>query len=380
MPCTLVVISGRSWRHNVPHAHPDNRATMIRSRLFRKALLLTILLLGIVCALIAAAAVWMAVSQHENELMNRAAVISEAVISSRPELFASLESAAIKPLIEQLPSMEGVRYAFVASPRGQVIAHTFPSAFPVVLQDHVATALPLQQGQSGRPVAREVSLDGFGRVLNVTTPVLNGSAGTLSIGMDPAMPLTAIQSPVSTILLVALAAFLCSSLSVWLYIRRIARPFDGLTRYADQLANHHSRTPLEVSPPDELGDLALTMENLGRRIDQLVSSRTGEIEAATRDLQEALSYLTVVLDTLGEGLLVSSDRGRVILYNPALERMLGREGVDLTGRLVEDVVGHDLDTLVRQSIHSRPPRNRAGQNHRFVRLELELPGSGAGSF
>ncbi len=350
---------------------------MIRSRLFRKVLLLTILILGIVCALVAAAAAWMAVSQHENELLNRAAVISETIIGSRPELFAGREGAAIKPLIEQLPSIEGVRYAFVASPQGQVIAHTFASPFPVVLQDALRTAPHLQKGHSGRPVVQEVTLDGFGRVLNVTTPVLNKSAGTLSLGMDPAVLRPAIRNTVSTILLVALAVFLSSSLGVLLYIRRIAGPLDGLTRYADQLANSRYRTPFTARPPDELGDLALTLEELARRIDQLLSSRTGEIEAATRDLKEALSYLTVVLDSLGEGLLVSSENGRVILYNPALEIMLGREGVDLTGRLVEDVVGHDLDTLVRQSIRSSPPLRGAGHNHQAVRLELELTGSGS---
>ena len=69
-----------------------------------------------------------------------------------------------------------------------------------------------------------------------------------------------------------------------------------------------------------------------------------QVAERTRELSSALAMQEAILERAGYGIVVSSPRGRIRLFNPAAEKMLGYRAEDVVGkrRLTEFFVGRDF--------------------------------------
>lgn len=80
-----------------------------------------------------------------------------------------------------------------------------------------------------------------------------------------------------------------------------------------------------------------------------VSQQARQLEDASTSLQEALAYLGVIVDTLVDGLLVTSCQGQITRCNPALSQMFGMDDGDLTGRSLRQTFNPELLDLTVQA-------------------------------
>lgn len=101
---------------------------------------------------------------------------------------------------------------------------------------------------------------------------------------------------------------------------------------------------------------------LGRQSEDLKQRRA--------ELEEALSYLRIILDQMADGLVVIDEARRIKLANRAFLRFFGLEGVRVSGETASDVLdpglaeelarGHDLNDGELREVELPLPGNRIG--------------------
>lgn len=136
---------------------------------------------------------------------------------------------------------------------------------------------------------------------------------------------------------VALSIAIATLLAI-LTTRAIARPIQKVTaiaRRASEEENFDLQTT--VATDDEIGSLAASLNQLIRRVKQLLS-----------DQQENNAFLNTIIDNLADGLLVTDADGRIARLNPALASMLVLPSTDLSGKPC-DVFDVAIADLVQRS-------------------------------
>jgi len=82
---------------------------------------------------------------------------------------------------------------------------------------------------------------------------------------------------------------------------------------------------------------------------ELVSRQAEQLQQTSDRLQDALAYLTVIIDNLVDGLLVTDSNGTITRANPALNQMFGLHQVDLNQQDCRSVFSSDLVNLILES-------------------------------
>jgi PAS domain S-box-containing protein len=164
----------------------------------------------------------------------------------------------------------------------------------------------------------------------------------------------------------ALALVLAFSIS-----RAINRPLKAVEETAIQVIrseNFELRAP--VSTDDEVGTLATVLNQLiewvGNRTKSLENSR----DTLEKRVKERTQELNAIIDSLGNGLIVSDSNGRIIRANPAIREMFQLKETMIDGQLVKDLFEEAVTQLIEQnqaypekslSADLTLPDNRIGQ-------------------
>lgn len=133
------------------------------------------------------------------------------------------------------------------------------------------------------------------------------------------------------ILLLFLVGSLLSAYLSW----RITRKVDRLSEAAREIQAGRFVTSIPVDSSDELGKLARVLEEMSRKL-----------QLQVQNLEEERNYLTTILNSMSEGVLVADERGRIIETNPAFRRIFSLPR-DPVGKTPLEVV---RDTQVRRGI------------------------------
>jgi two-component system sensor histidine kinase VicK len=101
----------------------------------------------------------------------------------------------------------------------------------------------------------------------------------------------------------------------------ISRPVLDLKEAAFLIASGKLGEKVEVQSHDELGDLAITFNNMSQKL-----------KAAYDDLAEAKAKDEALLRSIGEGVVVADKEGRIILMNRVAQKMLGWSLEEVLGK------------------------------------------------
>jgi len=136
--------------------------------------------------------------------------------------------------------------------------------------------------------------------------------------------------------------------------RLILEPVGKLSRAAREVAAGNLQCRLQLKSSGEFRDMAgafnhmldvLQTTTISRdELEKTVRQRTRELEeeiagrqAVEAELRAGEKYLTIILNSIGDGVLVTSAEGRVLRMNPVAEQLTGWEMVQAIGRPVNDV-------------------------------------------
>ncbi|EPR41919.1 multi-sensor hybrid histidine kinase [Desulfovibrio sp. X2] len=311
------------------------------SRLFTRTLLLTVAVFGVIAL---CNAVLIARTLHQSmtrEFTAKGEAVARSIANTSGELLLNRDASTIQSYLDLYLEISGISYVFVTDPKGEVLAHTFVPAMPAALRG-------LHDTPPG-PTVRTVGADGRSYI-DVAMPILAGVAGFVHVGMDQ----QAITRSITLAILKQqgiLAAIMGLCLIVlFVLVNRISRPLVHLAEYAKRLGDQDFSADVPIESDDEIGILARTMRSMALQIRGLVSRLEHEVQVTRHDLQDALTHLRTIIDSLADGLLVIDVTGRVVQFNPALLEMFGfTPDTDLTGKDARLMFPSDLAALAGEA-------------------------------
>lgn len=134
----------------------------------------------------------------------------------------------------------------------------------------------------------------------------------------------------------------------------IARPITDMSKVARRMSEGDLTQRAPVEGNDEISQLAVGFNTMAMQIEKMLREST-----ADRDRMET------ILTTMADGIVITDEEGRVVLFNKASERIFGHSAQDIIGRPIYDLGLHpELAEMVRETLSTQ----------RMVRKELRLVG------
>jgi PAS domain S-box-containing protein len=318
------------------------------SKLFKKTLIIMILMFGAVASAVSIYSAWMNYERLIEEYKSKAIAISNNIASSSLEIFLNRDAATIQSIVDEYSEIKGVAYVLVAYEDGEIISHTFAPQIP----EKIRGLIKKRPSPKDEVTVTNIDLPDRGAYLDVSSPILSGVAGYVHVGMD----LDELRSYIGQAMVrqhaITFVLFLLAVVVAYLFINNISRPLQELARYADRLAERDFDAVVEIKSDDEIGLLARTMNNMARETKNLIAGLENSIQEATRELQDTLVYLSAIIENLAEGLIVVDSQGKITRYNQALLKMFALEG-DQTGRQCRNILGPEAALFIEERLRRR---------------------------
>jgi two-component system phosphate regulon sensor histidine kinase PhoR len=253
-----------------------------------------------------------------------------AEVFASPLAGISPDVQAIDSLADRLGEAIKARVTVIASD-GTVLGDSYESGEALRRMDNhlarpeVREALDSELGISIR-LSGTVGI----RMLNVAVPVRVPDRRLLGV-VRLSLPLTEIESQHQAMRAVLIGAvgiaFLLSLLISYLVARSITRPLAEIVQAAKRMVGGEFHPRIRPRSSDEISDLAQVLNHMAASIEE-------KIEA----LKEDRAKMAATLIAMQEGVMVLSADGTLRLINPAMERMIGRQGAELTGKSYWEVI------------------------------------------
>jgi PAS domain S-box-containing protein len=343
------------------------------SKIFRKTLIVVILVFGVTANASALLSAWLLHRHLTNESVTKGRAIAMAIAAASPDALVSGDAASVQAMIDEFLRIDGVGYVFVVDRRGRVAAHTFVPSMP--------TSVPLVSVARGEGLSVDAtSIKGRGDYLQITAPILAGEAGQVSVGMDKA----GIQSVMREAVLgqEALMVVMCAVAVIVFYFQvgSITRPLVQLAGYAVKIRDHDFSAAPPETGDDEVGVLARAMSSMAGQLSLLVSDLKRAVADTTSELQDTLAHTQAIIDNLADGLVVVEPGGLVSLFNPALLAMFGLTPAEVAGKAVGEAFPEAMAVLAEAAkVHgetaSAEVRLAGGGTGKAVATALLLPGA-----
>jgi sensor histidine kinase regulating citrate/malate metabolism len=239
------------------------------AKLFQKTMFGIFLLFGLIALSTSALCVYTVDKQLSTEYEANSRTIAQTIANSSLDIILNRDLSTLQSLIDQFKELQGIKYIYIVDEHGDWLAHTFVPGIPKEIQ--AAPRVP------GATVERR--LPGFGEFVEVSSPILDGIAGSVHVGMDKGLIALKIQTAIGQQIYLISIIFIVSIIGSYLLVNLAATPIVRLGGYATQLVAPdapHALTPAEAQAllerADEVGQLA--------RIYRHLALRTGGTELA----------------------------------------------------------------------------------------------------
>lgn len=275
-----------------------------------------------------------------SELNSNALLIRELV---RGGLMSGEGTASLDPLADDLGRNLHARVTIIARD-GKVLGDS--DGDPAHMENHIDRPEIQEALSKGVGTATRHSTTLLRDMKYVAVPVIGEGerAGELLGFVRVAVPLTEVTGALrqmrkailhASLLSLFLAFLLGSSLT-----RGITRSLREMKEIAHKMASGDFRTRIHIRGGDELAELSETFNHMA---DQL--------QATIAEISDRKNKMEAILKDMADAVIASDEKGRIILFNPAAERMFGVEEREVAGSYVlEAVRSHELDGLIKRSL------------------------------
>lgn len=135
----------------------------------------------------------------------------------------------------------------------------------------------------------------------------------------------------------------------------IARPITRLNLMAKRMASGNLDQRVEVETTDEIGELARSFNSMSEHLKKTVD-----------ELAEQRDKMGTILVTMADGIIVTDESGKVVLFNNASERIFGLKSQQALDRNLEELQLHsELSQMMLETLSTG----------RLVRKEVVLAGT-----
>lgn len=232
------------------------------AKLFRTTMFGIFLLFGVIALSTSALCVYTVDRQLTVEYEANSRAIAEIVADSSVDIILNRDASSLQSLIDQFKEIQAIRYIHIVDEAGEMLAHTFVPEIPKAIAAGVR-----------RPAGTvHLQLPGFGQFIDVSHPILEGTAGAVHVGMDKGLIALKIQTAIGREIYLISILFIVSIAGSFFLVNLAARPLGRLRGYAMHLAAPGAPTALTpedmrslLKRNDEVGQLARLCLHLARR-------------------------------------------------------------------------------------------------------------------
>ncbi|MFZ5906767.1 MAG: ATP-binding protein [Nitrospirota bacterium] len=310
------------------------------SKLFKKTLLIMIILFAIIAMTTAISTGWNLYNDLIVEYKSKGTAIARSIASSSVETLLNREPSTVQAMIDQFTEILGVSYVFVVDNQGEIISHTFIPMIP-----HEVLLLKKAKTEE----TRDIRIEGKGDFIDISYPIVEGTVGVVHVGMDKGIIFSQLRAGMLRQLSLLSIIFIISVVFAYIFVNKISQPLNKLTDYSRKLASHDFTATVDIKSQDEVGMLADTMKSMAMDLSEVFERYELALKDAIVELQDTLAYLTAVIDNMADGLLVTDTDGIINHVNPALSLMFHMREADMIGKNCRDIFGVELAELVEQS-------------------------------
>lgn len=288
---------------------------------------------------------------QEEENLKRDLNLAVWILTDHLQPNSQLDTARLRRLTEQLARQLGKRVTLL-SKEGRIIGDSIPH------QDRSDQALDL----SNRPEILATRTKGYGRMVRfssdfnsdalfVATPIGNEKnllgIIRIAISLRPIEKTVAAQQ-VGLLLVGGLILVLAALISL-LLARNMGRPIRELTEMVQRMNQGDFKQPFHILAQSEVKGLSASLESLAVGL-------TGKMDL----LETETGELKTLLSSMREGVLVTDEKGRIILTNPFLDEVLGGKASWKKRSVQEAFMSAELQDAVEAVLKGNP----------FQRLQL----------
>ena len=100
------------------------------SKLFKKTLIIIILLFGVMAPIISGYAGWILYDRLIEEYKSKAVAIADNIAQFSLEIILNRDASTLQSIVDQLPEIKGLSYVLVTNQNGEILSHTFAPNVP----------------------------------------------------------------------------------------------------------------------------------------------------------------------------------------------------------------------------------------------------------
>ncbi|MDO8687923.1 MAG: ATP-binding protein [Dehalococcoidales bacterium] len=273
------------------------------------------------------------INNLESQLVNEAKLVANISI---PGFSNVAQNENLDTIAKSIGTQIGTRITFI-SIDGTVLGDTDQA--PAGMENHAGRPEVIAALATGVGQATRYSATLHENMMYVAVPV-TGQGKVLGIARL-ALPLKVIESSVNTTVMTIVWAVAAATLLVILasvvVTRLITRPVRQITGAAEGIAAGKLDQQIPVKTTDEIG-------RLGRAFNEM----SANIKKNIAVISDERSRLAAVMSRLTDGVVVTDAEGKIILANPATERLFNfREKDAITRPLIEAVRDHEADEILK---------------------------------
>jgi two-component system phosphate regulon sensor histidine kinase PhoR len=283
------------------------------------------------------------INHLESQLVSEAKLVADI---SLPSFAEPTQPENLDTIAKSIGNEIGTRITLILA-NGTVLGDTDQD--PATMENHadrpeVVAALASGVGQSTRYSA---TLHENMMYVATTVTVQGKVLGIARV----ALPLTAVESSVnSTVITVAGALAIATLLVIVatiLLTRMITRPVRQITRAAEDIASGKLDQRIPTRTNDEIGRLA-------RAFNEMSSSVKNSMAVVASER----SRFSAILSSLTDGVVMTDAEERIVLANPAAEKLFNFKEARVAGRpLIEAIPDHEIDNIVKNCLGTAHEQN-----------------------
>ena len=272
------------------------------------------------------------INQLESQLVNEAKLVADIAAPG----FTDAATGDLDTLAKKTGTEIGTRITLLAL-NGTVLGDTDQN--PAVMENHAGRPEVMAALATGTGQATRYSATLHETMMYVAVPVtVSGkTAGVARV----ALPLTTVEgsvrSTVITIVIAIATATLLLMLAAVVIARLITRPVRQITKAAEGIAAGKLDQQIPIKSNDEIG-------RLGRAFNEMSSTIKNNMGAISREK----GRLTAIMSGLTDGVVMTDAEGKIVLANPAGEKLFNFQEKDaINRRLIEVVRDHEADEVLK---------------------------------
>lgn len=258
---------------------------------------------------------------------------------------------------QRIQEVFGKQVIVVVTRKGELVTGSFGSKIPYPSVIDPTVVGQLERGISYRgdtAIGNKV----YKTVFDPITDSRGRFVGSLSVALSRDDFNVVLRDSLKNIMASAAISLVLSFILAYLVARRLTRPINELATGVRMIESGDLRQRVAVDTSDEVGLLADAFNRMAKSLeerDRTIRSKAHDLEGLneqlqemnelleqrvserTADLQMEMERLEAILTGMAEGVAVTDRTGRIILFNPAAQKMFEMVPHRVVGHSIEEV-------------------------------------------